>query len=579
MSLIKLSLSGKTALSNAMMALLILGAVGTSIAFNRQQIATANRIDALADLTAGRLPELMINIKNIQISIIQVQQFLQDVSATRAQDGLGDGFAKAAENAKSFGELVAATREQAISIKSEKVVDALDQITAAFGPYYEIGQIMAKAYVSDGPAAGNKMMSEFDARCEALSGTVESLIAISQGLSKQGQDQIAAETGGAIAQLRSLSDVLSVIGVASLLLALGIFAVTHFSVSRALHSMAEIMRALAGGKTDVSIPGLARHDEIGAMSRAVEVFRDNAIRMQLLEAEQKEAAEDSNTRQRKIEMMQLADTFENAVGRIILTFASGTSELEDSAKLLQSNADTTQRLSSVVASTSQDAATNVQSVAAAAIALESAVSEIGRQIAESTRITSEAVSQAAQVASHIGELASATIQIDEVVSLIASIADQTNLLALNATIEAARAGEAGRGFTVVAHEVKQLSTQTARATDTIAQQILGIQAATKESVEGNRQIGETIARTSQIVAAIASAIEKQGNATREISRNVQQAAAGTGKVVTDINDVKVGATETGQASSRILSSTNSLAQQSKLLADEVQRFLAMVRAA
>ena len=579
MSLFKLSLSGKTALSNAMMALLIIGAVGASMVFNRQQIATANRIETLAGQTSGQFPELMLNIKNIQISIIQVQQFLQDVSATRAQDGLGDGFAKAAENAKSFGELVAATRELAIKVKSAKIVDALDQVTAAFGPYYQIGQTMAQAYVADGPTAGNKMMSEFDERCEALSGTMESLIALSQSLSKQGQEEIGATTAHAISQLETLSDVLLAIAAASLALATGVFILTHFSVSKALHAMAETMRALASGKTDVSISGLARHDEIGAMSRAVEVFRDNAIRMHALEAEQKEAAEGHNARQRKIEMMQLADTFENAVGRIILTFAAGTSELQDSAKLLQANADTTQRLSSVVAATSQDASTNVQSVAAAAMALESEVGEIGRQAEESTRITNEAVLQADQVAKHIEILSNTTTQIDEVVSLIASIAEQTNLLALNATIEAARAGEAGRGFTVVAHEVKQLSTQTAQATDRIAEQILGIQAATRQSVEGNRLIGATIARTSEIVSAIAGAIEKQGNATREISRSVQQAAAGTGKVVNDINDVRVGATENGEASSRILTSTTALAQQSKLLADEVQRFLAMVRAA
>jgi methyl-accepting chemotaxis protein len=179
----------------------------------------------------------------------------------------------------------------------------------------------------------------------------------------------------------------------------------------------------------------------------------------------------------------------------------------------------------------------------------------------------------------VGELAQAASRIGDVVELINTIAGQTNLLALNATIEAARAGEAGRGFAVVASEVKALAEQTAKATGEISQQISGIQAATEDSVGAIREISDTIGRMSEISAAIASAVEEQGAATQEISRNIQHAAAGTQQVSSNISDVQHGATETGSASAQVHSAAQSLSSESNRLKLEVAKFLETVRAA
>jgi methyl-accepting chemotaxis protein len=350
------------------------------------------------------------------------------------------------------------------------------------------------------------------------------------------------------------------------------------SIVRPVGGMTQAMEKLAGGNNDVEIPSRDGTDEIGSMAKAVEVFKQNAIERIRLEAEQKEA-EKRSLAQRKAEMRKLADEFQAAVGSIVDTVSSASTELEAAAGTLTKTAETTQRLSNTVASASEEASSNVNSVASASEELAGSVNEIARQVQESSRIASEAVQQAAKTDSRIAELQQAGGRIGEVVKLITAIAEQTNLLALNATIEAARAGEAGKGFAVVASEVKALAAQTAKATDEIGTQISGMQAATQDSVAAIREISGTINRISEIASAIAAAVEEQGAATQEISRNVQQAARGTAEVATNITDVNRGAGETGSASAQVLSSAQSLSSESNHLKSEVDKFLATVRAA
>jgi methyl-accepting chemotaxis protein len=351
------------------------------------------------------------------------------------------------------------------------------------------------------------------------------------------------------------------------------------SIIRPLSGLTAGMKELAAGNFAVVLPGLDRADEVGDMAQAVEDFKVRAEQEAREEAEAKVQQEQAAAERRQAEMRKLADGFETAVGRIVDTVSSASTELEASATTLTTTADRAQVLTGAVATASEQASTNVRSVASATEEMALSINEISRQVRESAKMATDAVDQARKTNSRVSELSKAASRIGDVVELIDSIAGQTNLLALNATIEAARAGDAGRGFAVVAAEVKALAEQTSKATGEIGQQITGIQAATQESVGAIKEISGTIERLSEIASTIAVAVEQQGAATQEISRNVQQAAQGTQQVSVNITDVQRGASETGSASSQVLSAAQSLSSDSNRLKLEVGRFLDSVRAA
>jgi methyl-accepting chemotaxis protein len=350
------------------------------------------------------------------------------------------------------------------------------------------------------------------------------------------------------------------------------------SVIKPLSRLKLRMDALSKGELNLAVTDVERSDEIGEMARTVGVFKEAMVETNRLRLEQVET-EQRQMQQRKADMHRMADSFEGAVGQIIATVSSASAELENSAGVLTSSATRSETLATKVAGASEEASSNVQSVASATEELSSSVHEISRQVQESARMANAAVEQARQTNGRVGELSKAASRIGDVVELINTIAGQTNLLALNATIEAARAGEAGRGFAVVASEVKALAEQTAKATGEIGQQINGIQAATQESVGAIREISSTIEKLSEIASTIAAAVEEQGAATQEISRNVQRAAEGTMQVSSNIADVQRGASETGSASSQVLSAAKSLSGDSSRLKFEVGKFLSSVRTA
>ncbi|MBK5962479.1 methyl-accepting chemotaxis protein [Rhodoplanes elegans] len=360
-------------------------------------------------------------------------------------------------------------------------------------------------------------------------------------------------------------------------LALGFF-IGQFGIARPIGASVASLQTLAKDDFSIEIAGSDRGDEVGDIAKAALVFKQNGLDKQRMQREQKEA-EQRAIADRKADMQKMANNFEAAVGEIINTVSSASTELEAAAGTLTRTAETTQGLATRVASASEQASTNVQSVASATNEMSSSVHEISRQVQESSRIANDAVKQAEKTDARITELSQAASRIGDVVKLITAIAEQTNLLALNATIEAARAGEAGKGFAVVANEVKALAAQTGKATGEISSQITSMQAATQDSVGAIKEIGGTIGRIAEITATIAAAVEEQGAATSEIARNVQQAASGTTEVATNIGEVDRGAAETGSASSQVLSSAQQLSGESNRLKLEVGKFLNTIRAA
>jgi methyl-accepting chemotaxis protein len=356
------------------------------------------------------------------------------------------------------------------------------------------------------------------------------------------------------------------------------YLVVRSAIVRPLKASVATMNRLAQGDLSVQTPEPRRSDEIGEIMMALVAFKATGLEVERMRADRL-ATDRHAAEQRKADMNRLADEFEGAVGQIVETVSSASTELETSAGTLTSTAERAQEITAMVAAASEEASTNVQSVASATEEMASSVNEISRQVQESARMAGEAVDQARTTNDRVSVLSKAAARIGDVVELINTIAGQTNLLALNATIEAARAGESGRGFAVVASEVKALAEQTAKATGEIGQQITGIQAATQESVNAIKEISGTIERLSEISSAIAAAVEEQGAATQEISRNVQQAAHGTQQVSSNITDVQRSASETGSASSQVLSAAQSLSGESNRLKLEVGKFLNSVRAA
>src|SRR5262245_36785313 len=385
-----------------------------------------------------------------------------------------------------------------------------------------------------------------------------------------------AATAEAAAATRRATQIRLAVGLIVVLVLIGAAISAAVTIGRPIRRIGEVLVELANGNKAVAIPYVDRGDEVGDNARAAKTFKDRLLRMDELERE-REDIESRATAARAATMHNIAGEFEAAVGSVVETVSSAAARLESAASTLTQTADSTEKLSGVVATASGKASESVQSVASAAEELFASVREIGRQAQQGSVMTSEAVKQARTTDQRISELSKSAIQIGDVVKLITGIAAQTNLLALNATIEAARAGEAGKGFAVVAQEVKALAVQTAKATGEIDLHIAGMQAATRESVTAIKEIGETIGRISEIAAAIAQAVEEQEATTQQIARDVQHAAIGTSQVATNIGNVSQGASATGSASVQVLTSARSLSGESDNLRREVEKFLSTVR--
>ena len=348
-------------------------------------------------------------------------------------------------------------------------------------------------------------------------------------------------------------------------------------LARRLRRITAAMEALSGGDMEVEVAAANDRDEIGEMARALQVFKDNMIEARRLETGQR--GEQVRKEQRQQHVEQSVHEFNRAVSASLQALADAATELRGASETVSSTALETNLQAIAVSSASEQATGNVRTVAAASQELSASIEEIARQVTHASEMAGRSVGEAQRTDGSVRELVDAATRIGESVQLINNIASQTNLLALNATIEAARAGEAGRGFSVVASEVKSLASQTAKATQEITGQITAIQTATNNVVEAIKGIGGTIGQVNEISVSIASAIEQQGAATQEIVRHTEEVANGTAEVSTNIGGVSRGIAATETAATRVLAATEELNKQTASLRAEVDHFLVDIQAA
>jgi methyl-accepting chemotaxis protein len=574
-----LRIGTKLAITSALAILMVAGMLYLQVtggAHVRETTAFAARQQTIA-MTAA---EAKASVRGMQIGIRDVLLAHSEADLQKASSYFSDRVAAAlkfqGEMAKLSKSVENGERIKRLAVLVEDFRRAKDQIEAVRKQEIALeakkgADISAELARLDAEIARIRkdVTQPINVEIEALANKI-----VDYGKARADEQRTAAEAEAAGVERNSLFA-----GVAVALLLIGTCVFSVFTIARPMRALSVSMEELAGGNFAVVLPGLGRKDELGDVAGAVEKFKVVSEQKARDEAEAKRRQDEIAAQQRKAEMVKLADAFESAVGEIVETVSSAATELEASATTLTATATRSQEVTTTVAAASEQASANVQSVATATEELSSSVNEISRQVQESARMANEAVDQTRVTNDRVSELSKAAGRIGDVVELINTIAGQTNLLALNATIEAARAGEAGRGFAVVASEVKALAEQTAKATGEISQQIAGIQGATQESVTAIKEISGTIERLSEISSTIAAAVEEQGAATQEISRNVQQAAQGTQQVSSNITDVQHGATETGTASSQVLSAAQMLSGDSNRLKAEVAKFLDTVRAA
>jgi len=362
------------------------------------------------------------------------------------------------------------------------------------------------------------------------------------------------------------------------IIVIGMSRFVRSAIRRLLGELTQVMQKIANGQLAVEVTNRDRADEVGLMAQTVEVFKQNAIAIQNMERERSEQ-KDRTAVEKQTTLNQLADSFEAEILRVINTVSTAASQLQQNANLMNSTANETDRQSKLVQDASEQAIGNVRTVADAAEELSKSIDEIGQQVSAATTVTTSAVTQVATTTSMVEKLVAVVHRIGEIINLINAIASQTNLLALNATIEAARAGDAGRGFAVVASEVKNLASQTAKATDEIASHIGAVQSGTNDVVNAIQTISSTIDEINHISATIAAAVTQQNATTAEIARNAEQATGGSRDVSVNIRSVSRAAADTGRVATEMVQAAVNLTQQAANLRLGADAFIARVRAA
>ncbi len=556
--------------ANAALIVLMVGGAFWTLRHQSGELIRANRetVQPMPDIVA-----LADTIKSIEVNIVEVQQFLTDVSATRDPDA----FEEAEQNAKGFEENSLKALALAKQLNLPELVPPLDAIRSSFPGFYDLGKQMAQAYLDEGTEGGNRFMRKFDGVALKMAERMAALADVTHGTVETSTQRLTGEMhdlveeGDQLLSLVLIAGVLTVAG--SLALALGFLA----WVTRPLTRVEQAMHRLAGGDLDTPLPQHGKRDEVGTMIDALAIFRTAEQERRALTLAQKEQ-EAAAAVERKALRENLAAQFQSTIGTLIRQQVQSAEALRASSQMMAAASKQTVQQAATVATLADDTADNVKTIAAATEELAASVGEIGAQVGRSTDIHERARTQTEKADTEVWQLTHAAQQIGEVVNLIQSIAGQTNLLALNATIEAARAGEAGKGFAVVASEVKNLANQTSGATQDIIARIGDIQTSVEASAGALKLVSETVGSSHEIATSISSAVTQQGMSAQEIARHVQEAFQRTASVSNTVVEIRQAAGKTGDAATDVLTASHTLAEQAKRLDQEVEGFVKTVLA-
>jgi methyl-accepting chemotaxis protein len=477
---------------------------------------------------------------------------------------------------KKYGEGLLKFNEQILAVVKnwEKIVRADDAEQFAIfekriEQFVEFRKELVRRAVEDSPAAGREW-GDNDANREVRSALNKDLAALSRVYAERGK-RIAAQ--GEVN--REMAFLLTCIGgLALVVVGIGVFIISR-SVARPLSVITATIKRVAEGADNVEVPHTGRADEIGALARAIQIFKEAMDRNRNLNSQ---ALLDSRAREERAQHIETSvEAFRGAIGGVLRAVTDNASAMRDTAQSITKVTSDASGRAVAAAGATEQASSNVFAVASAAEELSASVEEIGRQVRQSASVVEQAGLRTEKSVTEIESLAAATQRIDGVLNLIQAIAEQTNLLALNATIEAARAGEAGRGFAVVAHEVKTLAGQTAKATAEIGQNISMIQASTRNAVDAVREIGNAVRDINEVTSNIAGAVGQQDAATREISSNAQLAAQGNETLVSNIGSLSDSIGETNKAATSVLSASSELTSTAEILSREVDQFFRNLR--
>lgn len=548
-----------------------------------------------SEITTEVLP-LMRTAGDLRRDVIQVQQFLTDISATRAENGLNDGFEDAADYAAAFKRDMVKARALATGLDDTRLIAVLDELDREFTPFYASGQKMAHAYIRGGTSAGNRTMRQFDDDSLALQASADRLVAITDQLSRREVGELSEATGS-LGTILTLTMTLTGLGCA-LLIGASVVASRHvrMKVAVPLVDLAAAIDRASDGNAGLSIADDRSGDEIGTISRALAKFQLAAATAEAeraaRQAEQAKLAQEradhaqealasqqrfDAERQRRAD--QLARAFEATVGEVTSAVSAAASQLEQAAAVMANTMHDANVETAKVASSSQQAFVSVETVASATDELSHSINEIVLQVMRQSDLSDKASTTAQRGSDAAEQLEMQARSIDEIVTFVRQLSGQTGMLALNATIEAARAGVAGQGFAVVAGEVKNLAEKTGQSAEEISGQVVAVNAHVATTSQAMIELAQSLQTVRDIASAVSSSINLQRHATEEISRSAGEAVLGTQAVARSIDSVR-GAIESAAATaSQLNAAADDLSRQSSELKARAGQFLAELKAA